>query len=124
MLCLFFFFFFSSRRRHTRLFRVTGVQTCALPICGSDWKPQPSFVKLADHLPEDSRWTPAVRWLAHDLTIFPNAGEAFAYQIKHNFRGHPCNTLGVWYPRSVWFHFPVLLTIKLTLVTLGLTAGL
>src|SRR5881275_3458544 len=25
-------FFFSSRRRHTRLFRVTGVQTCALPI--------------------------------------------------------------------------------------------
>src|SRR5881275_3528612 len=28
----FFFFFFSSRRRHTRLFRVTGVQTCALPI--------------------------------------------------------------------------------------------
>src|SRR5881275_2840454 len=28
----FVFFFFSSRRRHTRLFRVTGVQTCALPI--------------------------------------------------------------------------------------------
>src|SRR5213082_1998577 len=27
------FFFFSSRRRHTRLCQVTGVQTCALPIC-------------------------------------------------------------------------------------------
>ena len=27
------FFFFSSRRRHTRLLTVTGVQTCALPIC-------------------------------------------------------------------------------------------
>src|ERR1051325_9633878 len=26
-------FFFSSRRRHTRLRTVTGVQTCALPIC-------------------------------------------------------------------------------------------
>ena len=25
-------FFFSSRRRHTRCARVTGVQTCALPI--------------------------------------------------------------------------------------------
>src|SRR5213595_4102341 len=25
-------FFFSSRRRHTRELRVTGVQTCALPI--------------------------------------------------------------------------------------------
>src|ERR671928_1057715 len=29
----FLFFFFSSRRRHTRSFHVTGVQTCALPIC-------------------------------------------------------------------------------------------
>ena len=26
-------FFFSSRRRHTRCADVTGVQTCALPIC-------------------------------------------------------------------------------------------
>src|SRR3546814_9533641 len=33
--CLTFFsdFFFSSRRRHTRCALVTGVQTCALPIC-------------------------------------------------------------------------------------------
>src|SRR3546814_2932605 len=30
-MCL--FFFFSSRRRHTRCALVTGVQTCALPIC-------------------------------------------------------------------------------------------
>src|SRR3546814_4384088 len=29
----YFFFFFSSRRRHTRCALVTGVQTCALPIC-------------------------------------------------------------------------------------------
>src|SRR3546814_12425981 len=29
----FAFFFFSSRRRHTRCALVTGVQTCALPIC-------------------------------------------------------------------------------------------
>src|SRR3546814_3570637 len=28
-------FFFSSRRRHTRCALVTGVQTCALPICWS-----------------------------------------------------------------------------------------
>src|SRR3546814_1214815 len=28
-----FAFFFSSRRRHTRCALVTGVQTCALPIC-------------------------------------------------------------------------------------------
>src|SRR3546814_9314613 len=29
-------FFFSSRRRHTRCALVTGVQTCALPICWVD----------------------------------------------------------------------------------------
>src|SRR3546814_1217807 len=28
-----FYFVFSSRRRHTRCALVTGVQTCALPIC-------------------------------------------------------------------------------------------
>src|SRR3546814_7083360 len=31
VLCV--YFFFSSRRRHTRCALVTGVQTCALPIC-------------------------------------------------------------------------------------------
>src|SRR3546814_1273919 len=30
------FCFFSSRRRHTRCALVTGVQTCALPICSLD----------------------------------------------------------------------------------------
>src|SRR3546814_10959058 len=30
------YFFFSSRRRHTRCALVTGVQTCALPICNFD----------------------------------------------------------------------------------------
>src|SRR3546814_5048970 len=30
---LYSFFCFSSRRRHTRCALVTGVQTCALPIC-------------------------------------------------------------------------------------------
>src|SRR3546814_10460770 len=32
-----YFFFFSSRRRHTRCALVTGVQTCALPICPELW---------------------------------------------------------------------------------------
>src|SRR3546814_18820727 len=30
----FYIFFFSIRKRHTRCALVTGVQTCALPICG------------------------------------------------------------------------------------------
>src|SRR3546814_5779508 len=36
------YFFFSSRRRHTRCALVTGVQTCALPIC-------PSFPGTREH---------------------------------------------------------------------------
>src|SRR3546814_5580264 len=32
-------FFFSSRRRHTRCALVTGVQTCALPICARSAQP-------------------------------------------------------------------------------------
>src|SRR3546814_8991342 len=31
-------FFFSSRRRHTRCALVTGVQTCALPICSFQYR--------------------------------------------------------------------------------------
>src|SRR3546814_7356344 len=33
-------FFVSSRRRHTRCALVTGVQTCALPICGTGYRPE------------------------------------------------------------------------------------
>src|SRR3546814_5885531 len=44
VLLVYFFciFFFSSRRRHTRCALVTGVQTCALPICNeSALRPAP-----------------------------------------------------------------------------------
>src|SRR3546814_1986684 len=34
--CVVLLFFFSSRRRHTRCALVTGVQTCALPICRTE----------------------------------------------------------------------------------------
>src|SRR3546814_2526055 len=43
-------FFFSSRRRHTRCALVTGVQTCALPICCCHWsaprRPRPRCTAL------------------------------------------------------------------------------
>src|SRR3546814_337464 len=39
MLLNHYFFFFSSRRRHTICALLTGVQTCALPIClSSQWR--------------------------------------------------------------------------------------
>src|SRR3546814_1701289 len=45
-------FFFSSRRRHTICALVTGVQTCALPICFvGEWDATPSvnFLLSADY---------------------------------------------------------------------------
>src|SRR3546814_10688251 len=39
-------FFFSSRRRHTRCALVTGVQTCALPICSQQAPSGSSLVLL------------------------------------------------------------------------------
>src|SRR3546814_9782225 len=46
LICDFVLFFFSSRRRHTRCALVTGVQTCALPICGN------SFVAVVEFGPK------------------------------------------------------------------------
>src|SRR3546814_6840124 len=42
-------FFFSSRRRHTRCALVTGVQTCALPICTSFGSFYPTTTKDVRH---------------------------------------------------------------------------
>jgi hypothetical protein len=44
-----------------------------------------------------------------------HAGDALAEQIRHNRQGHGAWLLGREYPRSVWFYFPVALTIKTSL---------
>src|SRR3546814_4559767 len=46
---MFDMFFFSSRRRHTRCALVTGVQTCALPICPSPYDDRAQNVVLTSH---------------------------------------------------------------------------
>src|SRR3546814_7139712 len=48
--CGFYFFFFSSRRRHTRCALVTGVQTCALPICTDFGDQEPSVDEIVKEL--------------------------------------------------------------------------
>lgn len=86
--------------------------------CGTDWKPQQSFVKFANNLPNDHRWKEEATWLSQNVRAFPNAGEALAYQIKHNMRGHGVVLLGEHHPRAVWYYFPLALTIKLSLPVL------
>ncbi len=84
---------------------------------GSDWKPQPSFVKWAHGLPEGPERSLMV-WLAENLRIFPNAAEGLVRQVKHNLHGHACYLIGHVGDRALWFYFPVLLTIKLTVAAL------
>src|SRR3546814_11221632 len=58
-------FFFSSRRRHTRCALVTGVQTCALPICTAE-------VAMASH-----HWP---TWGAGEVSsLLANQRDAYRY---------------------------------------------
>lgn len=83
-------------------------------LCGSDWKPQPSFVRWAHGLPDGAARDTMV-WLADHLAVFSNAGHGLVYQIRHNLRGHSTFLLGDMSERSLWYYYPVLLSIKLPL---------
>jgi hypothetical protein len=87
--------------------------TVTFLFCGSDWQPEPSFVAWANGLPEGGAKSVMV-WLADYLCIFSNAGEGIARQIKHNMRGHGTYLLGQDSASAIWYYFPVLFTIKLT----------
>src|SRR5262249_31924138 len=53
--------------------------------------------------------------------IFPNAADGFMRQVGHNARGHGAYLLGVTHENALWWYFPVLLTVKLTVPLLALT---
>src|SRR3546814_16772741 len=63
-------FFFSIGRRHTRCALVTGVQTCALPICNSPLLTRPR----TDRAPLDGRWSYEV-----SQTALGSAGKAITF---------------------------------------------
>ena len=54
-------------------------------------------------------------WASDHLRIFTNAGEGIVRQVKHNIRGHGTYLVGIVADRALWYYFPVLLTIKLSL---------
>ncbi len=86
--------------------------------CGTDWKPQASWVAWAHSLP-DTAFGRGMVWLSEHLCVFSNAGEGILRQVKHNVRGHGVYLLGRTHPHSLWYYFPVVLTIKLTLPLLA-----
>ncbi|HYV36244.1 MAG TPA: glycosyltransferase family 39 protein, partial [Gemmataceae bacterium] len=96
---------------------VLGGLTFAVVYCGSDFSPQPAFVEWANGLPEGALANCMI-WLSENLCIFSNGLEGIVRQVKHNMRGHGTYLLGEAFPRSVWYYFPVLLTIKLTVPVL------
>jgi hypothetical protein len=98
---------------------VLGGLAVAFVYVGSDWQPQKSFVAWARQLPDGTSKT-CVVWLTEHLRCFSNAGDGLMRQITHNVRGHGAYLLGYTDPRALWFYFPVLLTIKMTVPILAL----
>ena len=82
--------------------------------CGSDWQPQGSFIEWAHKLPDNPAGRSMV-WLSEHLCIFTNAGEGIVKQVRHNCRGHGAYLLGRSDDRALWWYFPALLSIKLSL---------
>ncbi len=107
--------------------RRDGAQIVALAFvaiffyCGCDWQPQQSFVDWAHDLPAGALRDSLV-WTSEHLCVFSNGWEGLVRQIRHNVRGHGAFVLGEWFPRAVWYYFPVVLAIKLTVPTLALLA--
>jgi len=92
---------------------VIGMVVAVLYV-GSDARPDPSFVKWARTLGDNS-WANSMQWLSRHLRIFPNVFDGILWQISHNSQGHGVFLLGQSYARAIWFYFPVAFTIKLTL---------
>ena len=90
-----------------------------LIYCGSDWRPEPSFVAWARTLP-DGPMASVMVYVADHLRIFSNGAEAIVYQIKHNNIGQGVFIAGRTDPRALWYYFPVAMTMKLTASVLAL----
>jgi hypothetical protein len=89
----------------------------AFIYCGCDWRRERTFIEWANALPAGLPRDLMV-FISENLCVFPNAGNGLIYQIQHNFRGHGVYILGDWFPRAVWYYFPVALAIKLSIPVL------
>src|SRR3546814_11775313 len=97
-------FFFSSRRRHTRCALVTGVQTCALPICdallmNADAKPAVAATSYAK--PTVYRHFHRTAWPAVALALGVIVFGAF---VRLSNAGLSCPDWPTCYARAAWPH--------------------
>jgi hypothetical protein len=99
--------------------QITLVSTVLVfAYCGTDWRPEDDFVAWARELPPGPT-SGAMVWLSEHLRIFSNAGDGIVRQVKHNLHGHPMYILGRTGEHGVWWYFPLLLTIKLSIPLLA-----
>ena len=84
----------------------------ALLWCGSDFRPERSFLAWARGL--EGPAGPPARLVAENLRVFPNALEGIVRQLKHNVLGHGVYLLGRTHPRAVPWYFPAALALKLS----------
>src|SRR3546814_8004948 len=87
-LVLWLFVFFSSRRRHTICALVTGVQTCALPICSPDKQSGLQFARR--HIPRQFG-EPELGKRINRLNTSPSASKRNRRQAK-SFARHEKNS--------------------------------
>ena len=103
---VFFCFFFSSRRRHTRSGRVTGVQTCALPIS------PPLFILLI------SRCGSALAFLNAHLSLRQRPAFYTAhFSLRQRPRFLKCPSLVAAAPRFLYCPFLVAAAPQFLLLT-------
>ena len=94
---------------------IVGVGTLLVFVyCGTDWQPYAGLVRRAHSLAPGTKQTLLV-WLADHLRLYANAADGVVRQIQHNSHGQGWYLLGHSGPRYVWWYFPVVLTIKLSL---------
>jgi hypothetical protein len=90
--------------------------------CGSGWRVASHLVDAAERLKSHAGLRilyPLAAWIAH-IPIFPNAISAIAKQLRMNSGDRGTYFLGHAYPGSLWYYFPLALTMKLTLPLLAL----
>lgn len=90
-------------------------------VIGSEWKPEVTFTKWARELPQGT-FRETMIWTFDHLSLFTNAGEGIVQQIKHNIRGHGAYILGESWRRSIWYYFPLAITMKVSLSVLAALA--
>ena len=85
--------------------------------CGTDFRINHDVLAWARRLPVGPLHDVMV-WLAVHVRLSPNAIEAILFQVMHDVQGHRAYIAGVSDPHALWFYFPLLLTIKLTVTCL------